>query len=107
MPRWRPQATSNQDAGGGQENAPREITVQCVGMGAGDTLKVAGRVPGSGAAYQPIALTKMGTGAIVAGATGIVNDADLHRVDCSGLEIQLQYTKALNNGDINWSDTLS
>jgi hypothetical protein len=76
-------------------------------MGAGDTLKVAGRVPGSGAAYQPLALTKLGTGAIVAGAAGIVNDADAFRVDGTGLEIQLQYTKATNNGDINWSETTS
>lgn len=107
MPRWKPNATSTQDAGGAQEGGPRELTIQCAGMGAGDTLKVAGRVPGSGAAYQPIALTKLGTNAIIPGATGIVNDADVFRVDATGMEVQMQYTKATNNGDISWSETTS
>lgn len=106
MPRWRPTATSNVDAGGGQEGGARELTIQCVGMGAGDTLKVGGRVSGV-TAYVPIALTKKGTDAIIPGATGIVADGDVFRVDVTGLEVQLQYTKATNNGDINWSDTTS
>jgi hypothetical protein len=102
MPRWRPNATSNQDAGGGAAGA-RRLAIQCVGMGAGDTLKVGGRVPGV-VAYVPIALKKKGTDAIIPGATGIVADGDVFHVDVTGLEVQLQYTKATNNGDINWSE---
>lgn len=103
--RWQPNVTSNLDAGAGEETGNRWLEIQCVGMGAGDTLKVAGRPIGSTGAFQPLALVKRGTGAIIPGATGIVNDADVFEVDGGGLQIQLQYTKAVNNGDINWTET--
>lgn len=104
MGQWKPIITSNLVIGGGGEGTSRELTVQCENLGAGDTLKVAGRVPGA-VAYGVIALIKKATNAVIPGATGIVADADNFLVDVTGLEIQLQYTKATNNPIINWSDT--
>lgn len=106
MAQWRPIATSNLDIGAGPETVNRRLLVQCENLGAGDTLKVAGRSKGA-VAYQPIALVKQGTNAVIPGATGIVNDADTFEVDASGMEIQLQYTKAVNNPIINFNEVYS
>jgi hypothetical protein len=103
MAQWRPSATSNLDIGAGPETVPRRLIVQCENLGAGDTLKVAGRAKGA-VAYQPLALTKQGTNAVVPGATGIVNDADTFEVDVGGMEVQLQYTKAANNPIVNFNE---
>lgn len=106
MSKWSPLVTSNLDIGGGQEGTLRRLAIRMTGTGAGDTLKIGGRIPGE-STYTPIALKKKGTDAVVPGATGIVNDPDVFHVDVTGLEVQLQYTKALNNPTINWSEGIA
>lgn len=85
------------------EQLPRRIAIQCENLGAGDTVKVAGRVGGAVVA-QPVQLTKVSTGALIPGGTGIVADPDEFQANVSGLDVELQFTKVTNNPIVNWSD---